>query len=134
MKPIKKISFSVAALIILLFLNTVSFSENQKKITMLLEGKKYTLLTARTAAEKTKGLSGIRTLKEADGMIFYLVPPQKVVFWNKDTHLDLDLIWLYKGKIVGKDFLPREDTAGLVVKEAPQHVDRVVELVRTSRK
>ncbi|MCE5194985.1 MAG: DUF192 domain-containing protein [Nitrospiraceae bacterium] len=126
--------FIITAAIFFLFITNTSSPESQEKITMLLDGKRYTLLTARTTAEKTKGLSTIRTLKGADGMIFYLSHPQKVVFWNKDTHLDLELIWLYKGKIVGRDFLPKEDNVGLVVKEAPQYVDQVVELVRNPRK
>ena len=131
----------VLAGFILLFIGrTYNAPINLEKTTINLDGKDYTLFIARTAIDKMRGLSNIEKLEGADGMIFYFDPPQKATFWNKKTFLDLELIWMKNGKIVGRDFLPAEGEArlgrpaenkgGLVVKSAPWEVDSVVELVR----
>lgn len=131
---IKIAYFFITVLFASVSINSFSIAQTQEKITMEIEGKKYVLLTAHTADEKSKGLSVIRELKGADGMIFYFNPPEKAVIWNKDTNLDLEIIWLYNGRIVGRDMLPPEEKSGIVVKTAPQVVDQAVELVRKQKK
>lgn len=121
---------SVFAGIVFLFIGRANFSDNSEKIILNIDGKDYILFTARTALEKARGLSGITELKDADGMIFYFEPAQKPTFWNKNTHLNLELIWMRNGKIVGRDFLPSKDISGLVIKTSPEEVDSVVELVK----
>ncbi len=131
---IRKKYFFTAIVLAGVFINSISFSQNQGKVAMTIKGKKYILLTAYTQQEKSKGLSFIRELKNADGMIFYFNPPEKAVIWNKDTHLDLEIIWFYRGKIVGRDMLPPEEKTGIVVKPAPQIVDQAVEIVKKQKK
>jgi uncharacterized membrane protein (UPF0127 family) len=131
---IKKLYFFVIALLAGISISTACFAQNQEKITMAIEGKKYVLLTAYTAHEKSRGLSVIHELKGADGMIFYFNPPEKAIIWNKDTHLDLEIIWLYKGRVVGRDLLPPEEKSGIIVKTAPKIVDQAVEIVRKQKK
>lgn len=114
----------------LLLINSVSFSSEHGKVKFNIAGKNYTLLTASTPSERYKGLSGISKLKDADGMIFYFNPAQSTAFWNKNTHLDLELIWIRKGKEAGRNTLPSEDKAGLINLQSPGEVDAVVELVR----
>lgn len=108
-------------------------AEEREHVNMRINNREYTLLTARTAEEKIKGLSGITELTDSDGMVFYYDPPQKVTVWNKGTLLDLDIIWIYQGKVVGREFLPRENSAGLVIKESPRDVDQMIEIVRKPR-
>lgn len=122
-------AIGIIAGIVLLVIGKPHFDDKSEKVLMNIDGKEYILLTARTSAEKMRGLSGIIELKNADGMVFYFEPAQKITFWNKNTHLDLELVWMIGNKIIGKDFLPSEDKAGLVVKESPRDVDRVIELV-----
>jgi uncharacterized membrane protein (UPF0127 family) len=135
-KKIKPQNFLIAILgviasVIFLFISrTPGDFANREKITLEIDGKNYTLITAKTVFEKTIGLSNIEKLEGADGMIFYFDPPQKAIFWNKKTFLDLGLIWMKNGEIIGRDFLPAENKGGLVVKSAPQEVDSVVELVK----
>lgn len=132
MKIIKKISLIVLGLlagVVLLFIGKTQISDNSERITININGRDYVLLTARTVLERTRGLSGITKLKGADGMIFYFDYPQKISFWNKNTHLDLELIWMAGGKIIGRDFLPAEDKAGLIIKKSPSEIDQVVELI-----
>ena len=116
--------------IILLLIGRSYFDDNSERVIMKIDGKNYTLLTARTSIEKMRGLSGITELKNADGMVFYFEPAQKITFWNKNTHLDLELIWMAGDEILGRNFLPSEDNAGLATKESPAEVDKVVELVK----
>jgi len=129
-KKYSLIIIGIFAGIILLLIGKTHFSENSEKIILNIDGKEYKLFTARTILEKTRGLSGITELKGADGMIFYFDKPQKISFWNKNTHLDLELVWMNKGKIVGRDFLPSEDKVGLVTKQSPGEVDQIVELIK----
>ena len=116
--------------IVLLVVGKSYFDDKSEKVLLNIDGRNYTLLTARTSVEKMKGLSGITELKNADGMVFYFEPAQKITFWNKNTHLDLELVWMNGDKIIGRDFLPAEDRAGLITKESPAEVNRVVELVK----
>ena len=116
--------------ILLLVIGKSYFDDKTEKVVLNIDGKNYTLLTARTSVEKMRGLSGITELKNADGMVFYFDAQQKITFWNKNTHLDLELVWMNGDKIIGRDFLPAEDKAGLITKESPAEVDRVIELVK----
>ena len=116
--------------IVLLVVGKSYFDDKSEKVSLHIDGRNYTLLIARTSVEKMKGLSGITELKNADGMVFYFEPAQKITFWNKNTHLDLELVWMNGDKIIGRDFLPAEDRAGLITKESPAEVNRVVELVK----
>ena len=116
--------------IVLLVVGKSYFDDKSEKVSLNIDGRNYTLLIARTSVEKMKGLSGITELKNADGMVFYFEPAEKITFWNKNTHLDLELVWMNGDKIIGRDFLPAEDRAGLITKESPAEVNRVVELVK----
>src|SRR3989344_2102507 len=121
-------AIGIVAGIILLVIGRSNFDDKSERVVLNIDGKNYTLLIARTSIEKMRGLSGITELKNADGMVFYFEPAQKITFWNKNTHLDLELVWMAGDKIIGRDFLPAEDRAGLITKESPAEVDRVIEL------
>lgn len=58
--------------------------------------KKYTVSLARTDEEKEKGLMGVETLPENQGMLFdYSDSPQKELsFWMKGTLIPLDIIFI----------------------------------------
>lgn len=129
-KKILLMALGVFAGIVFLFIGKANFSDNSEKVVLNIDGRDYILYVARTVLEKARGLSGITELKGADGMIFYFEPASAPTFWNKNTHLNLELVWMRSGEIIGRDFLPSEDKAGLVVKKPPQEVDSVVELVK----
>ncbi|PIV31870.1 hypothetical protein COS33_00880 [Candidatus Wolfebacteria bacterium CG02_land_8_20_14_3_00_37_12] len=115
--------------LVLFFIGKANLANDAEKIILNISGKEYSLYTARTVLEKAKGLSGITELKGADGMVFFFSPESKPTFWNKETYLDLELIWMNGDEIVGRDFLPPEDSAGLITKSAPAKIDKVVEIV-----
>lgn len=123
-------AIGIIAGIVFLVIGKPHFDDKSEKVSLNIDGKEYILLTARTSVEKMRGLSGIADLKNADGMVFYFDTPQKITFWNKNTHLDLELIWMIGDEVLGRDFLPSEDKAGLIVKESSAEVDKVVELVK----
>lgn len=105
-------------------------SRQEETIAWHHEGNQYTLFTARTPRQHMKGLSGIyEKPKEVDGMIFLFKKPKRAAFWNYNTHLDLTLLWLSNGTIIGETFLPKIETGGLKTVHSPKEVDAVVELI-----
>ncbi len=99
-----------------------------------LNGRVYKLLTAKNESEWQKGLMFVKSKKElkgADGMIFIFPDKQIRSFWNKNTYLDLDLIWMDGDRVVGKSFLPSiAKTKNPFTVSSPMVVDRVVEIVK----
>lgn len=95
-----------------------------------LEGRTYTLLVANNSTQWEKGLMNINKLDNADGMIFIFPDSEYRSFWNKDTHLDLDIYWLDGDKVAGKSFLPSIDKSGSVfMVKSPKAVNKVIEIV-----
>jgi len=133
MKKILLVILGIFAGLVLFFIGKADLANDAEKIVLNIDGKNYVLYTARTALEKTRGLSGITELKGADGMVFFFSSGSKPTFWNKETHLDLELIWMNGNEIVGRDFLPSEDKEGLITKPAPAGINKVVELGMKNR-
>ena len=122
---------AVVLLVVLLLLRLDSSQPSLVERTI--DGQDHLLLTAKTDQERARGLSGIMSLDEiapAQGMVFYINPPQRASFWNKDTHLDLTLYWLNNGQVIGIDNLPSIDSAGLVVIDAPGITNEVIEIIK----
>ena len=57
------------------------------------EDKQYDVKVATTDQEKKKGLQGVESLKETEGMLFIYDTPENVSFWMKDTSIPLDIIF-----------------------------------------
>ena len=49
---------------------------------------------ADTLAKITKGLGGVKALKEGEGMIFLSSAPESSGFWMKDMFINIDIIWI----------------------------------------
>lgn len=58
------------------------------------KSKTYKVKEAITEAEKEKGLQGIDSLPEDEGMLFIFNPSQDVSFWMKDVKIPLDIIFI----------------------------------------
>lgn len=56
--------------------------------------KKYKVQIARTEEEKEKGLQGVTSLSEDEGMLFIYDEPQTVGFWMDSTEIPLDIIFI----------------------------------------
>ncbi|KKQ98781.1 MAG: hypothetical protein UT24_C0001G0062 [Candidatus Woesebacteria bacterium GW2011_GWB1_39_12] len=53
--------------------------------------------------EKAKGLSGRKTLKDNEGMLFVFESKSSPAFWMKDMLISIDIIWIADGKIIKLD-------------------------------
>ncbi|MCS7263167.1 MAG: DUF192 domain-containing protein [Aquificaceae bacterium] len=91
------------------------------------------LMVADTPQAHERGLMGYKSLGEFDGMVFLYKDRAVRHFWNKNTHLELDLYWIDGDRVIGRSYLPPYQRAGLVVVSSPGPVDKVVELLRGRR-
>lgn len=57
------------------------------------------LEVAQTSQQQAIGLMGRNSLGENQGMLFPFDPPRSVSFWMKNVLIDLDMIFLRKGKV-----------------------------------
>ncbi len=91
--------------------------------------KTYTLLVADTPAQWEKGLMFFRKLDGVDGMIFIFPDSQYRTFWNKNTLMDLKLLWIQNDKQIGESFLPSiEKSKEIVTVSSPGLANKVIEL------
>lgn len=56
--------------------------------------KEYDVKVATTEEEREKGLQGVTTLADNEGMLFIFDEPDEVSFWMKDTEIPLDIIFI----------------------------------------
>ena len=64
--------------------------------------KEYKVQEAHTEEEKEKGLQGVSSLPEDQGMLFFFEEPQEVSMWMKDTLIPLDIIFINEDNEVVK--------------------------------
>ena len=64
--------------------------------------KGYKVQEAHTEEEKEKGLQGVSSLPEDQGMLFFFEEPQEVSMWMKDTLIPLDIIFINEDNEVVK--------------------------------
>jgi len=90
--PILVISLAVIAT------NHYFFKEETKTINI--RGHIFKVRVAKNYFTQTKGLSGLKSLKDNEGMLFVFSSPQKRTFWMKDMNFDLDIIFIRNNEIV----------------------------------
>lgn len=94
-------------------------------------GTTYTVLVADDQIEQTNGLMNVRSLPNADGMIFLFNKPKIQIFWNQSTYVDLDVYWMNGDIVMGKSYLPSiEKTKSVEIIQSNVPVNRVVEIIR----
>ncbi len=101
-----------------------------KTTDMNLNGQQYHLLVADKSGEWELGLMNRTSLPGFDGMAFVFPTVEPRTFWNKNTHLNLIVIWAHGINVLGVTALPsidRTKTPKFVT--SPEPVDRVIELV-----
>lgn len=62
--------------------------------TIYIGNKEYKVQEAHTEEEKEKGLQGVSSLPEDQGMLFFFEEPQEVSMWMKGTLIPLDIIFI----------------------------------------
>ncbi len=79
--------------------------------------------------EWVRGLSGRVMLAENTGMLFIFPHEEKKIFWNKDTIIPLDVIWLRNSEVVGVSYLFAIKTGEDPIRVySPQPVNSVLEV------
>ena len=99
---------------------------------ILLDTQELSVEVASTSEEKVQGLSG-RSGIGSDGMLFLMDTPQVAVFWMKDMHFPIDIVWIKDRKVIGfvEDTpAPASETpdAKLPTYSSKKLVDQVLEL------
>lgn len=69
-----------------------------------IHNKEYDVKVAHTDEEHEKGLQGVATLADDEGMLFVYEEPQEVSFWMKDTEIPLDIVFINEDQEVIKVF------------------------------
>lgn len=70
------------------------------KSSVVLRDLPLTVEMSQTTKQWEKGLSGRSDLGELDGMLFTFPQYHIPIFWMKDMHFPIDMIWISGGKIV----------------------------------
>jgi len=138
LKTKKNKIFPVLVILILILAGFLIYSSRQrnnfgfKTTAYWIKGKKYFLLVADTEEKWAEGLMNKRKINNIDGMIFIFPDKQIRTFWNKNTYIDLKLIWMKNNQVIDEDYLQSiEKTKEIVTVTAKEPVDRVVELIVT---
>ena len=64
------------------------------KCKITIGNKSYQVSLAETEEDQIKGLQGVHTLPEDEGVLFVFEEPGDVGFWMKDTLIPLDIIYI----------------------------------------
>ena len=125
--------FIILLIILIWFFNKEKLIQNKNKdfsiLNYQLQSNSYKLLVADTPEKWGRGLMFLRKLEGVDGMIFIFPDKQSRTFWNKNTLIDLDILWIDGEKVVGKSFLPSiEKSKEIVTVESPKSADKVIEI------
>ncbi|MBI2052654.1 MAG: DUF192 domain-containing protein, partial [Candidatus Ryanbacteria bacterium] len=96
--------FVLGALIILLFLISWYFNADE----IFVGSARVYIEKARTPEEQARGLMGRKSLAEDHGMLFLFSGAAPRVFWNRNTYIPLDVIWIRDGKVIGASSLPMQ--------------------------
>lgn len=104
-----------------------------RRATVRIGDRTFTMRIADTDALRAQGLQHIESLNEDDGMLF-LFEGKPVVehFWNKNTLIHLNVIWVRDDIIIGVDELFPEPTNGIMFANSPERVNAVLEIPATA--
>jgi uncharacterized membrane protein (UPF0127 family) len=78
--------------------------------------------------QKSLGLSHRKALAEGRGMLFPYPAPLRPLFWMKDMHFAIDIVWIRDGSILAiTEELPHGEVPPATARP-PQKVDAVLEV------
>jgi uncharacterized membrane protein (UPF0127 family) len=69
-------------------------------LTILMPKGALTVELANTKASRELGLSGRKTMRDDEGMLFVFDVPGRYGFWMKDMTFPLDIIWINQNGVV----------------------------------
>ena len=103
-KKHKKFITIFLGLVLVLMVLDVALTPSQPAIQLnelTINGQVIKVEIATTPAEQSQGLSNRPSLAAGTGMLFNYLNEQAVVFWMKDMHFPLDIIWIKDNQVVG---------------------------------
>ena len=84
---------------------------------------------ADTNDSRAQGLQNVETLNTDEGMMFTFEDgPSVEHFWNKNTLMHLNVVWVRDNIIIGVDELLPEPTNGRMIVGSPERVNAVLEI------
>jgi uncharacterized protein len=87
---------------------------------------RFEVWVADTPARQAQGLMFVRELARERGMLFPQDPPRPASMWMKNTYIELDMVFVARGRIVKIAARTRPHSLTTVTSEIP--VDAVLEL------
>lgn len=117
----------ILVILVIFFISHKISNQNYETKRYKLGGIEVNLKIADSPEERQKGLSQIYNLDEKEGMIFIFGEPSILSFWNKDTFLDLDVVWIKDDTIVGITPLQKEEKGRQII-NSPVPCNIVIEL------
>jgi len=88
----------------------------------------FTVFIADTPQRKAQGLMYVRELPPDRGMLFIFEKSQILSFYNKNTLIPLDILWIKNGIVEELSSLPAIKDGNIVFITSHQPADRVIEL------
>jgi uncharacterized membrane protein (UPF0127 family) len=95
------VSLLVVAVILLLAVNEITKEPTLKdnaKVVVRIDKARLEAIVAKSAEERTKGLSGTNSLGANSGMLF-ISPNENPVIIMRDMNYPIDIIWITKGTV-----------------------------------
>ena len=83
-----------------------------------------------TEQASERGLGGVTSLSNRQGMLWYFQPASKPTFWMKGMKIGLDFIWIRQGDIlsINEQVPPPSSELDLPIYQPPGVVDNVLEV------
>jgi len=110
---------------------TSSVPKDNYNTQLQIKGKTLLVEIVNTPAEMEQGLSNRTSMAQNQGMLFTFNKPTSPAFWMKDMKFNLDLIWIYKNKIVAITAdvpAPISINENLPTYSPPSTIDQVLEV------
>ncbi|MCA6070629.1 MAG: DUF192 domain-containing protein [Endomicrobium sp.] len=96
-----------------------------------INGRTLKLVAATSEQAKVKGLSNRKEVSY-DGMVFFFKQSRRLVFWMKDMHFPIDILWVANSKVIdiSENVQPEPDVSDYNLKtyNSSEKTDTVIEL------
>jgi uncharacterized membrane protein (UPF0127 family) len=90
--------------------------------------KTYKVCIADTEEKREKGLQGVTSLPDDEGMLFIYEEPVQAAFWMKDTYIPLDIIYIDEDGEIVKIFKDAEPMSEELLEADTDNVKYVLEV------
>ncbi len=100
-----------------------------RRATVLIGDRVFTMRIADTDDLRAQGFQNVESVSPNEGMIFLFdSSPAVQHFWNKNTLVHLNVVWVRDDIIIGVDELLPEPTNNRMIVSSPERVNAVLEI------